>query len=259
MLNGKRCLVTGGGGEIGAALCRGLTDAGARVAVADIDKDKAARTAEGLDGAHALSLDVTDANGWARAMDTVQTAFGGLDVLINCAGVFCDKADTIADIAPEDWRMAHAVNLDGAFLGIRAATQVMQPGSAILNIGSVVGYFGARSGMVYGTSKAAIRGLTVQAAAACIAEGNGIRVNALHPGYVLTGSALASGIAQLGSRDAAETAFATRSPMRRTMRPDDLIGPAVFLCSDAAARMNGAEMLVDDGLATQMPGQSFTG
>lgn len=257
MLKDKRCLVTGGGGEIGAAICVGLAAHGAKIAVADIDPDKAAETSQTLGDVLALTLDVTDEDSWTQVMGEVTQTLGGLDLLINCAGIFSEKTAKISQLTPEEWRRSHAVNLDGAFLGIRAATQVMKPGSAIVNIGSVVGYFGARSGMAYGTSKAAIRGLTVQAAAACIAEDNGIRVNVVHPGYVLTESALASGIARLGSREAAIESFAARSPMRRIMRPEDIVGSVAFLCSTASERMNGSEILVDDGLATQMPGRSF--
>ena len=260
-LDGKTCIVTGGGGEIGTALCNGLAAHGARVMAADIDEHAAEQTVLGLLDANleaeSVRLDVTEEASWDDAISRTLQRFGRLDVLINCAGVFSERPASIADLALSEWRRSHAVNLDGALLGIRACSSVMKPGSAIVNIGSVAGYFGARSGLAYGSSKAAVRGLTLQAAAACIAEGNGIRINAVHPGYVLTEASLASGIAQLGSREAAIASFTTRSPMKRIMWPKHIVGAVVFLASDAAAMMNGTEILVDDGLSTQMPGRAF--
>ena len=99
--------------------------------------------------------------------------------------------------------------------------------------------------------------MTVQAASSCIEAGSNVRINAIHPGYVLTDAALASALEKYGSRELAERAFATRSPKNRLLRPRDLVGAAVFLASDASRMMNGSEILIDDGLSTQMPGRTF--
>jgi len=261
-LENKISLVTGAGGEIGAALATGLAEHGSTVAVCDINltaAETAARDIVASGGkAQAYRLDITCENDWSATMDAIGDSLGELNVLVNCAGLFAGSSAPIGDLSLDEWRRLHAVNLDGSFLGVKAGVRAMGArGGSIINIGSVVAFFGARSGAAYGTSKAAIRGLTIQAAASCVASGLNIRVNALHPGYILTKSALADSIARLGSEDAAKKAFATRSPMKRCVTPDALVGPTVFLASDASKYMNGAEILVDDGLATQMPGTSF--
>lgn len=262
VLANKISLVTGAGGEIGAALAKGLAASGSKVAICDLDLAAAESVARDIttSGGQALAchLDVTRECDWSQALEAIGSALGELDVLINCAGLFAENAAPIGELPLDEWRRLHAVNLDGSFLGIKTGVGAMGArGGSIINIGSVVGFFGARSGAAYGTSKAAIRGLTTQAAASCITAGLKVRVNAIHPGYILTRSALAHSIARLGSEDVAKEAFATRSPMKRCVYPDALVGPAVFLASDASMHMNGAEILVDDGLSTQMPGTSF--
>lgn len=261
-LDGKVSVVTGGGGEIGAAIAKGLARGGSKVAVCDINAEVAevAAVAIRADGGEVIAyqLDVTSEASWRDAMTGVERRLGPLDVLVNCAGLFASDTYTIANLPLEEWRKLHAVNLDGAFLGIKVAVKAMgERHGSIINIGSVVGAFGARSGPAYGTSKGAIRALTVQAAASCIAMGSNVRVNAIHPGYVLTEAALGNVLKKFGSRERAEEAFATRSPRNRLLHPEDLVGAAVFLASDASKMMNGAEILVDDGLSTQMPGDRF--
>ena len=260
--SGKVAIITGAAGEIGAALARGVVEAGARVALCDHRMDAAQLVArqmkdEGFDCA-AFELDVASRAAWEGTVAKVCDRFGGLDILVNCAGLFARQAGGIEDLDEAEWTDLFAVNLHGSFYGIQAVLPAMRKrGGAIVNVGSVVGFFGARSGAAYGTSKAAIRGLTVQAAAALIAQGLDIRVNVLHPGYILTRSALGDRIKRLGSQEAAEADFAKRSPRGRCVRPVALVGPLLFLTSDASRYMNGAELLVDDGLSTQMPGTAF--
>lgn len=261
-LENKVSLVSGGGGEIGAALSKGLADHGSLVGVCDINLAAAELVSADIRAkggqAIAYQIDVTREDAWIDGIAAIEHVLGPLDVLVNCAGLFAKNDHSMADLSIDEWRKLHAVNLDGTFLGIKHGINAMatRPGS-IINIGSVVGFFGARSGPAYGSSKGAIRGLTVQAAASCISMGSNVRVNAIHPGYVLTDAALGSALEECGSRDAAEQAFATRSPRNRLLRPEDLVGATVFLASDASRMMNGAEILVDDGLSTQMPGRSF--
>lgn len=262
ILENKISLVTGAGGEIGAVLAAGLAEQGSAVAVCDLDQSAAETVARDIAAtggqARAYGLDVTRDGDWSQTLEMIGATLGRLDVLVNCAGLFAKSNAPIGELTLDEWRRLHAVNLDGSFLGVKAGVRAMGArGGSIINIGSVVGFFGARSGAAYGTSKAAIRGLTTQAAASCVASGLKIRVNAIHPGYILTKSALADSVSRLGSEEAAKEAFATRSPMKRCVTPDALVGPTVFLASDASKYMNGAEVLVDDGLSTQMPGTSF--
>ncbi|MGZ9810284.1 SDR family NAD(P)-dependent oxidoreductase [Pseudoroseicyclus sp. H15] len=260
-LEGKVCVVTGAGGEIGQGIAAALAEHGARVALTDINAAAVEAVADGLTKAGgtvmALPHDVTSPSSWQEVFAAVTSAWGALGVLANVAGVIPAKSADLATLSLEEWRRFHAVNLDGAFLGVQAAVNGMAPGGSIINIGSIVGYFGARSGIAYGTSKAAIRGLSMQAAAAVVADGLDLRINTLHPGYILTDAALGEQVEELGSREAAEEAFASRNPRNRCLTPDALVGPLLFLASDASRYMNGAELVVDDGMSVQMPGRAF--
>lgn len=140
-----------------------------------------------------------------------------------------------------EWRRLHAINLDGAFLGVRAGVRAMrEAGGAIVNIGSIVGYLGARSGAGYGSGKAAIRGLTMQAAADSIAEGIPVRINAVHPGYIMTEAALAEELATHGGREATVAAFSTATraapSSSPTMSPAPLLFWPLTWCAPSMAR-----------------------
>uniref|UniRef100_Q11FX9 Short-chain dehydrogenase/reductase SDR n=1 Tax=Chelativorans sp. (strain BNC1) TaxID=266779 RepID=Q11FX9_CHESB len=259
---GKVCLVTGAGGEIGGAIAEKLATLGGAIYFCDVQLPPAQERAKAISkdahSAIALQLDVSSEESWANAINEVLARSGKLDVLVNCAGLFAKEPSSIHDIAFEEWRRLHTVNLDGAFLGVRAGVRAMREGGgAIVNIGSVVSFFGARSGVAYGVSKSATRGLTLQAAASCLFERIPVRVNAVHPGYVLTESALAGLMAIHKNREAAIAAFAARSPANRVIHPTDIANSVAFLASDTAKMINGAELLVDDGLSTQMPGKAF--
>lgn len=261
-LKGKVCLVTGAGGEIGAAIADAFVQSGATVYLGDVAMGRTQAHANRIQKAgataYAIGLDVSHEESWTASIGKIVESEGGLDVLVNCAGLFAGEAKSIEEMTSAEWRRIHAVNLDGAFLGVRAGVRAMRDrGGAIVNIGSVVGYFGARSGVAYGVSKSAIRGLTVQSAASCLAAGIPVRINAVHPGYVLTDAALGSLLRRHATREEAEAEFATRSPANRVIRPADVANVVAFFASDKARAINGAELLVDDGLATQMPGRAF--
>lgn len=262
-LENRVCLVTGAGGDIGSAIVATLARFGAVVEAADLDESRvAARLRDYPEFAaqcHGLALDVTDERRWDELVVDILSRRGRLDVVVNCAGLFAAGSPAIDEMELGEWQRMHAVNVDGAFLGTRAGVRAMrEAGGAIVNIGSIVGYFGARSGVGYGSSKAAIRGLTMQAAAGCVSAGIPVRINAVHPGYVLTDSALADEMNKHGNREAAVAAFSTRNPGGTIIRPDDVAGCVAFLVSDLARAINGVQLKVDAGLSTQMPGRAFT-
>ncbi|QQR38468.1 SDR family NAD(P)-dependent oxidoreductase [Devosia rhizoryzae] len=261
-LQNRVCFVTGAGGEIGSAIVATLARFGALVEAADLDEGRVAtRLGEYPDLAkqcHGLALDVTDEGRWDDVVADILARHGRLDVMVNCAGLFAAGSASIDTMELAEWQRLHAVNVDGAFLGTRAGVRAMrEAGGAIVNIGSIVGYFGARSGVAYGSSKAAICGLTMQAAASCVSAGIPVRVNAVHPGYVLTESALADEMKKHGNREAAIAAFSTRNPGGMIIKPNDVAGAVAFLACDLARAINGVQLLVDAGLSTQMPGRAF--
>ncbi|GAB6937514.1 glucose 1-dehydrogenase [Isoptericola variabilis] len=234
-LEGRVALVTGGARGLGAAYVRALHGAGAAVVVADVLDDEGAALAAALgDRALPVRLDVTDEAGWGDAVDAAVDAFGGVDVLVNNAGIA--NSAPIEHYSTAKWDAVIAVNLTGTFLGCRTVVPVMKAagGGSIVNVSSVEGLRGGERLHGYVASKFGVRGLTKSLAVELGRDG--IRVNSVHPGLV-------------------RTAMTTRIdpdvvpiPIGRAAVPDDVTGAVVFLASDASAYLTGAELVVDGGL-----------
>lgn len=232
---GKVVLITGGARGMGAAHARMLVAEGARVVLADILDDEGAATAAELGAAaRYIHLDVTNSQEWAAAVHDAVTAFGGLHVLVNNAGIF--GGAPIVDHPIDLWQRIMEVNLTGTFLGIRAAVPAMiaSKGSSIINISSVAGLRGAPGASAYCASKFGVRGLT-KAVAAELAPA-GIRCNSIHPGIIDTP------MAQLLPNDAYDY------PLGRMARPDEVSSLVLFLASDESSYSTGSEFTVDGGL-----------
>ncbi|RAL25161.1 3-beta hydroxysteroid dehydrogenase [Lujinxingia litoralis] len=255
-VSGKRALVTGGGSGLGAAQCEMLASEGAQVVVADINMDGASAVAEKIKGAGgqalALSLNVTSEEEWAEAVDATVDRFGGLEVVVNNAGIAipANVETTTMDI----WRKTLAVNLDGVFLGTRAAIGYMKDheGGSIINISSIEGIIGEPGAAAYNASKGGVRIFTKSAALHCAAEGYAIRVNSVHPGYILT--AMVSGAVAQMPQDEAK-AFQDRIlgaiPLGRMGEPDEIAYGVLFLASDESRYMTGSELVIDGGYTAQ--------
>ena len=235
---GARALVTGAGSGIGRAVCAGLAGAGARVAALDVDGETAAATAALVDGI-ALGADVTDPDDVGRAFTDAAERLGGLDIVVNNAGV--------GDLARLDryddrrWDRVVDVSMRGTFNGIRAGVPLLEAagGGAIVNIASMSGHRPTRGEAPYAAAKAAVLALTKSAA---LEYGPAIRVNSVSPGIVettLTAPILADAAARAGME--------SRTPLRRIGTPEDVAGVVVFLCSPAAAYVTGADIAVDGG------------
>jgi NAD(P)-dependent dehydrogenase (short-subunit alcohol dehydrogenase family) len=240
---GKTVLVTGGGSGIGAATCRAMAAAGARVAVIDRDGDAAQRVAGSLgnNAASAHTLDVSDGTGFAKLAGEIAAAQGGIDVLVNCAGTITQK--TIGTMQAAEWDRVISVNLGGTFNGIQAVLPHMKAkgGGAIVNIASIAGRrisFGG--GANYSASKAGVLGLTRHAAYE-LAPDN-IRVNAVCPGPTATPFA--------GSAPTAEqkAARGRKIPLGRMVEPEDIADAVLFLASAAARMVTGIALDVDGGV-----------
>jgi NAD(P)-dependent dehydrogenase (short-subunit alcohol dehydrogenase family) len=250
-LTGRVALVTGASRGIGAAAARALAAAGALVAVTDLHSpDAIAAEIGGLSRAQ----DVTSEDDWSAVMDWLANDAGGLDILVNNAGIFLMKA--LVDTSLEEWRRLHAVNVEGVFLGTRAAIPLLAAraskwagGTAIVNLSSMAGLVGSPRIAAYNASKGAVR-LFTKGAAMELAP-SGIRVNSVHPGVIETamGQEVIDGFSALAGLGANEgRAMVDQStPLGRMGQPGNVADAIVFLASDRAAYMTGAEIVIDGG------------
>ncbi len=255
-LAGKIALVTGAGSGIGAAIAARFVGEGARVLLTDIDGAAAFRRAEALGPtATAFRHDVTQPDDWAAALAEAKARFGGLHVLVNNAGIW--RIGTIEETTFEDWRQVHAVDLDSVFLGCKAALPLMAATvaesmaaggrGAILNISSIAGVIASGNMAAYNSAKAAVRHLTKSVALHCAKQRYRITCNSIHPTFVDT--PLIDGFA--AGRDRAEVVakLARQVPLGQIAEPDDIAWAAVYLCSDEAKFVTGAELYIDGGIS----------
>lgn len=250
---GLRVLVTAGGSGIGAAIARGFLDAGAQVMICDIDEAALARIAEERPAVVTRRADVSDEAEVAALMDAAKETLGGLDVLVNNAGI-AGPTGKIDEISVDDIRRTLDVDLLGQFLVLRRAVPLLRESEAgaILNIASVAGRLGYALRSPYAAAKWGIVGLTQSLAKEMGPEG--IRVNAILPGVVrgariervISDRAAAEGIpyAQM------EVQYLASVSLRRMVEPEDIAGMALFLCSPAGANVSGQAISVCGNVET---------
>lgn len=248
-LLGKIAIVTGAASGIGAQTARLLAAQGAKVVVADLDAARAAPVAAEI-GGHAIAMDVTREDDWSRTVAETVSTFGALDVLVNCAGI--ELVRTLADTSLEQWRRVMSVNLDGVFLGIRAAIPAMRSGGSIVNVSSVAGINGFSKQAAYCASKGGVRLLSKAAAVECAEAGLGIRVNSVHPGIIETPMTrdILDGV-DAATRPHIEARWKALHPVGRLGQASEVAQCILFLASDASAFVTGAEMVVDGGLTAR--------
>jgi gluconate 5-dehydrogenase len=242
-LTGKVAVVTGAARGIGSAIAWALGRAGAAVALLGRDVDAVSARAEELNRAglvaRGYAADVEDAACTDAALERVLADMGGLDMLINNAGV--EQLCASLDVTEALWDRIVGTNLKGAFFTAQAAARRMTAGASIINICSLTSEVGIAGAAPYGASKSGLLGLT-RALATEWAE-RGIRVNGIGPGYFRT--ALTDAFYQ--DPEWQDTMLA-KIPLRRFGRLEDLGGAAVFLCSPAAAYITGQVLYVDGGM-----------
>jgi 3(or 17)beta-hydroxysteroid dehydrogenase len=241
-VKGKTALVTGASLGLGRATATLLADEGARVILTDI------LDAEG----GALADEIISRGGeadWARVMAATTSRFGPLDILVNNAGVALSA--NVEETTLEQWRWLISINLDGVFLGTRAAIGVMKGrGGSIINLSSIEGLIGDPNLAAYNASKGGVRLFTKSAALHCAKAGYRIRINSVHPGYIWT--PMVEGYA--GSQDdpeAAKAAIAALHPMGHIGQPDDIAYGVLYLSSDESKFVTGAELVIDGGYTAQ--------
>jgi 3alpha(or 20beta)-hydroxysteroid dehydrogenase len=239
-LDGKVAIVTGGARGQGEAEVRLFAAEGAKVVVSDVLVDAGQAVADSLgDDAVFLRHDVSREDDWEAAVNLATERFGGLDVLVNNAGILFNA--TIARHTLADYERVVAVNQVGVFLGIRAAIEPMtaRGGGSIVNISSGAGIRATKYGFAYGATKYAVTGMT--ACAALELARNRIRVNSIHPGLIDT-PMVASDDPDFSNR------LVRATPLRRVGEPEEIARVALFLASDEASYMTGAHVPVDGGV-----------
>jgi len=243
-LDGRAAVVVGGAGGLGAAMARGLAEAGAAVAVADANAGQAKAVADALtaDGLRALALavDVTDGESVEQMARDAEARLGPVDVLVNSAGI--THRSPAADFPAAQWHRVLAVNLTGVFLACQAIGRgmVARRRGRIVNIASIAGEIGLPGTIAYSASKGGVVMLT--RALAVEWAPYDVRVNAIAPSWFSTS------IGDLIHREPDYEARAMRRvPVGRMGRPDELVGAALYLASDASAMVTGHVLAVDGG------------
>jgi NAD(P)-dependent dehydrogenase (short-subunit alcohol dehydrogenase family) len=255
-IGGKVALITGAASGIGRAVALLFAHEGASVAVSDYDEEGAFSAVEEIQdtGGHAMAcrLDVTSEDDWTAAMERVLNAWGKLDILVNNAGIAAGTP--IDQMALEEWRRVMAVNADGVFLGTKHAIRAMRQGSggSIVNLSSASGLKAAPGAAAYCASKAAVRLLSKAAALECAQQADGIRVNTVLPGGVSTpiwqNTDFWAELADASGGEAgAWAALAQDVPLKRFAQPMEIAQAILYLASDEAQYVTGAELVIDGG------------
>lgn len=242
-LKGRRALITGASRGIGLAIAEGLASVGARVAITARHNDTLEEAASSLRSqgynADAIVMDVTNIESIQTGINQAVAKMGGLDILVNSAGV--EQVSASLDVDEAQWDRILDTNLKGAFFSAQAAVKVMKTRGSILNICSLTSERGILGAVPYGSSKSGLLGMTRALAVEWALRG--IRVNALAPGYFRT--ALTEAFYQ---DEGWQTAMLNKIPLQRFGQSGDLVGASVFLCSDASRYITGVCLPVDGGI-----------
>ena len=245
-LENKVAIISGGSRGMGAFEAELFVQEGAKVVVGDVRDDEGRALAEKIGaGAIYAHLDVTSEDDWAVVVKGATDRYGKLDILVNNAGV--SARGTIEETTVEDWDRVMEFNAKGVFLGTRAAIPEMRKagGGSIINISSQLGLVGmAESSPQYQSSKGAVRIFTKSTAIQYASEG--IRVNSVHPGHIVTPMTEAR-----RSDSAVQQVMVSRIPLGRYGESEDVAYGVLYLASDESSFVTGSELVIDGGWTAQ--------
>ncbi len=244
ILEGKTAVVTGGEGGIGQAICTRFASEGATVVSADLS-----RRSEPNNGVRFMEYDVTCERNAASFFELLSQEWDRLDILVNAAGIEIEK--TIEETSLEEWNRIFAINVTGTFLASRHALPLLRRsnGASVINFGSYDGFIADPKLAAYCATKGAVHALT--RAMACDHGPQGIRVNAVCPGYVDT-PMLASFFADRADSETLKKAARDAHPMRTYGQPEDIANLVNWLASDEARYASGQLWVIDGGLSAQV-------
>jgi len=251
-VKGKMAFVTGGASGLGRASALMLAREGAKVTVTDINvegaKDVAAEINAISPGAgFSFGHDVTSESQWQSVLQEAHDAMGGLNVLLNNAGI--GGGSTVEDTDFDTWKKVHAVDVDSVFLGCKYAIPLMRdhaPGS-IINISSIAGLIAGHNMAAYNSAKAGVWLLSKSVALHCAKRGYKIRSNSIHPTFIDT--PILDDMAGVIGRDELLTKLARQVPLGEVGDPNDIAYAVLYLASDESKFMTGAELKLDGGIS----------
>ncbi|MYE46021.1 MAG: glucose 1-dehydrogenase [Chloroflexi bacterium] len=241
-LEGKTALITGGARGQGAAEAALFAEEGANVVLTDVLDDEGERTAD-IVGGRFIHHDVTDEEQWAAAVVGAVELHGGLDVLVNNAGIYVETSLVGGDL--DEYRRVIEVNQVGVYLGMREVAPLMieRGGGSIINTSSTAGLQGAAGSFAYSASKWAVRGMTRSAAVRL--GPHGVRVNSIHPGPIDTPMIADT---RMADADLLDQLLQQHVPLGRMGQPEEVAKLALFLASDESSYSTGSEFVIDGGL-----------
>lgn len=239
----KVVFITGGASGMGERMVRQYSEEGAKVVAADINEDALNEKWGGFDNVMTVKLNVTSDEEWATAMKKAVDELGAIDVLVNNAGISTEKA--MNDITIEDWRRLSDINGFGTFLGMKHALPYMKEAKkgSIVNISSYTALIGMGVNP-YSASKGSVRAIS-KAASAEFGQ-YGIRVNAIFPGVIETPMTKS-----LEDSKEVVDGLIRMTPLQRLGQPEDIAHAVLFLSSDEASYISGAELVIDGGYSAR--------
>ncbi|MBV1904649.1 MAG: glucose 1-dehydrogenase [Pseudomonadales bacterium] len=262
-VEGKIALISGGARGLGGMSAIKLAEAGAKVVITDIREEEAAETLDKIISAGGdakfIKHDVAIEEQWIAAVKFALDEFGGLDIVVNNAGV-AGASKPLEDLSLDSWRRLNSINYDGVFLGVKHAIRPLRErahlwpgGGSIINISSIMGFIGGARAAAYCASKGGVRLLT-KAAALELAPSK-IRVNSVHPGFIntplLRGGVDVAEERKEGGGQHFIDGIVRRHPLGRLGEDTDIANAVRFLASDDSSFMTGTEMVVDGGYLAQ--------
>ena len=246
-LDGKIALITGAASGLGFADAKLFAEEGARVVLTDVNEEKGEAAAKEIGGASRfLKHDVSSEDDWKRVLADVSNSHGGLDVLVNNAGVVILSSPE--DCTLEEFKFANAVMSEGVFLGCKYAMPLLKEGAggSIVNMSSTASHVGFPIFFAYTAAKGAVRSMTKSIAAHCQASGYPVRCNSIHAGAIET-PMVQTAQGRLGESPI-EIPEAGVLPPDSLGTPSDVANLALYLASDESRFVTGAEFVVDNGL-----------